>query len=261
MENSEHNKHMEIDKETEVKVTDLPDMSIHSRDWYARSSHTLLPWQRSFNQRSWRLTSVAGTLPLGLVAMLLIYGSLYRVITPSSLSDKTDYHITPTVHHHYIYLDRPVAKYAGHLDSVLIVAWSPDGTRIASGGSDWRIHVWEANTEKLLLIYSGHTEVVSTIAWSPDSTRIASGSYDTTLQVWNANNGARILTYYDHPDTVYSVAWSPDSTRIVSGSYDGMDQMWDASSGEALFAYRGGGLFVAWSPTGNLIASGGKMES
>jgi len=34
--------------------------------------------------------------------------------------------------------------------------------------------------------------------------------------------------------------------------------MWDASSGEALFAYCVGGLFVAWSPNGTLIASDGK---
>ncbi|MGZ3616224.1 MAG: WD40 repeat domain-containing protein [Ktedonobacteraceae bacterium] len=136
----------------------------------------MLSWQRYFNRRSWRLTSAAGTLLLALVAMLLIYGSLYRVITPSSLSGKTDYHITPTVNHlyHYIYLDHPIVMYPGHLDSVLNVAWSPYGTRIASG------------------------------------------SYDTTVQVWNANNGTRILTYYGHPNPVYSVAWSTDGTRIIS---------------------------------------------
>ena len=126
---------MEIDKETEVKVTDLPDISVHSRDWYARSSHTLLSWQRTFNRRSWRLTTAAGTLLLALVAMLMMYGTLYRLITPHSLSGKTDYHLTPTVHHHYhyIYINHPVAMYPGHLHSVLNVAWSPDGTRIASG--------------------------------------------------------------------------------------------------------------------------------
>ena len=119
----------------------------------------------------------------------MVYNS-YRILAtvsnPSSLSDKTDYHITPTVHHHYhyIYLDRPVAKYADHLDSVLIVAWSPDGTRIASGDSDWRIHVWEVNTEKLLLIYSGHTDVVSTIAWSPTGNPIASGRKDGIVKIW-----------------------------------------------------------------------------
>jgi len=178
----------------------------------------LLSWQRSFNRRSWRLTSAAGTLLLALVAMLLIYGSLSRVITPSSLSGKIDYQITPTVHHyyHYIYLDHPVVMSPGHLDSVLNVAWSPDGTRIASGG------------------------------------------HDSTVQIFYTRTRKRILTYHGHSGEVFAVAWSPDSTRIISGSYDGMVQMWNASSGEALFAYRGGGLFVAWSPNGTLIASGGK---
>ena len=251
---------MEIDKETEVKVTDLPDISVHSRDWYARSSHTLLSWQRSFNRRSWRLTTAAGTLLLALVAMLLIYGSLYRVITPPSLSGKTDYHLTPIVHHHYhyIYIDHPVAMYPGHLDSVLNVAWSPDGTRIASGGHDSTVQIFDTRTGKRILTYRGHSGEVFAVAWSPDGTRIASGSFDNTVQVWNAYNEARILIYYGHSNSVYSVAWSPDGTRIISASYDGMVQMWDASSGEGLFANRGGGLFVAWSPKGTLIASGGE---
>ena len=146
MENSEHNKEMETDKETEVKVTDLPEMSVPSRDWQARSSHTLLSWQRSFNRRSWRLTSAAGTLLLALVAMLLIYGSLSRVITPSSLSGKIDYQITPTVHHHYhyIYLDHPVVMYPGHW--ILCSMWP--GLLMAPASPrehDTTVQVWNAN--------------------------------------------------------------------------------------------------------------------
>jgi serine/threonine protein kinase len=74
--------------------------------------------------------------------------------------------------------------YRGHSGSADVVAWSPDGTRIASGSSDETIQVWEAVTGKPLFTYRGHPNLVRAVAWSPDGTRIASASFDKTVQVW-----------------------------------------------------------------------------
>jgi WD40 repeat protein len=34
--------------------------------------------------------------------------------------------------------------YRGHFSSVYTIAWSPDGTRIASAGNDGTVQVWQA---------------------------------------------------------------------------------------------------------------------
>ena len=76
--------------------------------------------------------------------------------------------------------------YRGHLDRVNAVAWSPDGSRIASGSSDDTVQDWVDNGGKILFTYQGHTEPVTAVAWSPGGSRIASASWDHTVRVWNA---------------------------------------------------------------------------
>src|SRR5262249_13704048 len=92
----------------------------------------------------------------------------------------------------------------GHTGPVSSVAFSPDGTRIASGSEgvelkdgqrrDWgEVKVWDAQTGKEVLALKGHTGTVSSVAFSPDGERIASGSYDQTVRVWDAQSGQELL--------------------------------------------------------------------
>ena len=75
----------------------------------------------------------------------------------------------------------------GHWLDASGLCWSPDGTRLAAGGSDGTIQVWNAATGERLFVYQGHGSFeVSAVAWSPDGKSIASGSRDGTMQIWDA---------------------------------------------------------------------------
>jgi len=168
---------------------------------------------------------------------------------------------------------RPIFTYTGHSDAVYDVAWSPDGTRLASCSKDKTVQVWDAIDGSHVFTYRGHTADVYTVAWSPDGTRLASCSKDKTVQVWDAvggdsvaADGGHVFTYRGHYDVVKTVAWSPDGRRIASGSGDKTVQVWDAVGGDSVAA-DGGHVFtytghidwvnaVAWSPDGKRIASG-----
>jgi len=67
------------------------------------------------------------------------------------------------------------------------VSWSPDGSKIAAGFSDYS-QLWDINTKKCIAILKGHTKNVNTVAWSPDSCQIASGSDDGTIKIWNVSS-------------------------------------------------------------------------
>ena len=84
------------------------------------------------------------------------------------------------------FLGAALYTYRGHSASVNAAAWSPDGTRIASGSADGTVQVWDAANGGHVSIYRGHSGPVWTVAWSPDGTRIGSGSADKTAQVWRA---------------------------------------------------------------------------
>ena len=67
------------------------------------------------------------------------------------------------------------------------MAFSPDGTRIASGSADKTVRLWDAATgQPVGQPLTGHTDAVSSVAFSPDGTRIASGSDDKTVRLWDA---------------------------------------------------------------------------
>jgi WD40 repeat protein len=152
-----------------------------------------------------------------------------------------------------------VLTLTGHTNDVLSVAYSPDGSQIASGSVDRTIKIWDSSTVTEIRTLIGHTSIVYSVSYSPDGRQIASGGYDNNIKIWDSSTGEEIRTLTGHTDDVYSLAYSPDGSQIASGSVDRTIKIWDATTGEEIRTLTGHTSYVSsvsYSPDGSRIASG-----
>ncbi|KAJ7830803.1 WD40 repeat-like protein [Mycena olivaceomarginata] len=81
----------------------------------------------------------------------------------------------------------------GHTESVISVAFSPDGKRIVSGSPDWTVRIWDSESgEPVAGPFNGHSDMVTSVAFFRDGKRIVSGSWDRTIRVWYSESGEAV---------------------------------------------------------------------
>ena len=123
---------------------------------------------------------------------------------------------------------------SGHNDSVLCLALSADGQRLASGSVDRTIKVWNLATDQEVYSLEAHADGVWGVALSANGRILVSGSRDQTIKVWDFSTGQKIGSLTGHTDYVTSVAISGDGRILVSGSFDQSVKVWDLSTGREL---------------------------
>jgi WD40 repeat protein len=161
------------------------------------------------------------------------------------------------------------------------VAWSPDGTRLAVGGSkDYgkpfftggdatnsskaRLTVYDASAWKVVFDPQFGDEMVNqfvwTMAWSPDGRSLAFSTDVGGVWVQDAQTGEVLSRQTNFSGTVTSLSWSPDGARLVANHDAAYGiRRWRVSDNGSvrLFDPRASSsMAVAWSPDGTRIASG-----
>ena len=133
-------------------------------------------------------------------------------------------------------LKRSSQNFEDITQDVTSLAFSPDGSRIASSSYDCTIRIWDATSgAEILTSLRRHNNVVYSIAFARDGNRIVSASEDGTICLWDVTPDTEVSSApRGHRGKVSSpIAFSRDGTRIVSGSIDQTINVWDPATGRS----------------------------
>ena len=119
---------------------------------------------------------------------------------------------------------RDIAVFERHSGQVRYMAFSPDGSTLASA-SEEEIMLWDVATGRTTATLQGHAPLV----FSPDGTVLAFGLLDGTITLWDRVTGTNVATVRGHASPVRSMAFSPDGQVLVSRGGSRI-LLWDASS-------------------------------
>ena len=217
-------------------------------------------------------------------------GHVVRVLAVDINGNKTRRVFTPTR-----ISPNQIASLEGHSDWVGSVAFSPDGTILASASRDRTVKLWDLETRAPAAtleledsrievafspdgrtlaagVYSGirlwdlatrtHTGTLehdgwTSVAFSPDGMTLVSGSH-SSVKLWNLGTQTNTASLEGLKGRVGSVALSPDGAMLACGLADGMLQLWDVKTGRLSAVFKGHVRpvnSVAFSPDSKVLAS------
>ncbi len=201
----------------------------------------------------------------GQAQTFLTLGSLqgeYRVAASvTGVSDPVIF--TALVNKETVATSTPLKTLTGHTDIVFSVAYSPDGSLIATGSWAGPIRLWDGATGQKKKILGEHVDLrgVYSLAFSPDGLTLASGNTDGTIRLWDVKTGNHKLKIDGRSYITPVVAYSPDGSKIVSGTLTGEIHVWDAVTGEYKTSFTGhpgsNVVSLSFNRKGALLASGG----
>jgi hypothetical protein len=120
------------------------------------------------------------------------------------------------------------------LESIRVVAFSPNGQYVAAGTTSGEIRLWHTGNDQLRLSLVEHILLVWSLAFNPESTMLASGGYDGLVKLWEVGSGRCLNILQSHTKWIRSVTFHPAGKLLATASNDGSIRLWDVTAGHCL---------------------------
>ncbi|MEX2457506.1 MAG: hypothetical protein WD770_00795 [Actinomycetota bacterium] len=152
-----------------------------------------------------------------------------------------------------------VRSFTGHDVDINSVAFSADGSMLATTGDDGALRVWDVRSGRRLGDFRGESDLVPGAAFSPDGSQVAAAWLEEdTVRVWDVATG-RMVRAIDAPTEPFATSFSPDGRRLAIGGIDSpIAAVVDVRSGRQVLTLEGhefGLNDIDYSPNGRWIAT------
>ena len=143
---------------------------------------------------------------------------------------------------------------SGHTRQVVSLAFSLDGTLLASGSGDRTIKLWDVQTGGIVETFYGHTGNVLSVSISADNTTIASGSNDKTIHFWDIQTRRTLHVMKQLGGSeVDCVRFSPTNPQSLMSTAGTKIKWWNTDTFQISSIYDGS--HIAFSPDGTQFVS------
>ena len=172
-------------------------------------------------------------------------------------------------------LMKPPVFSGGHQETLTCLAWSPDGTALASGDASGVVHLWDTATGQIRATNRAERPLpVCALAWSPDGTRIGVGGAHEMVRLLEATTATEIARFalvvpgirrggWGPPyrfKAIAALAFSPDGQFLLGGGQASGQHLhlWEVQTGlKRPFPPQHAPVHaVSWSPDGQRFAAG-----